>query len=105
MRAGGSATVPGLSGAKVIGLKFYVISDTVHQVVLNGANTTFNCIQPDGLANNYDIYTMYGQINVSDNVVKCSKCGWFLARSTGLGNSFTLQGGDNGSITEIWRIV
>lgn len=77
----------------------------MHYVVLNGATTAFNCIQPDGQASNYDIYAFHGQISIAGNALTCLKCGWFLARSTGLGNTFTLQGGDNGAITEIYRIA
>lgn len=102
---GGSVTVPGLAGAKVIGLRFEYGPDIVHPIVLKSGETTFGVTEQDGFGSYWDEVSFYGIITVGGNSVSCSKCGMWISRSTGLGNPFVLVAGDNHTITEIWRIL
>lgn len=101
---GGSVTVPGLSGAKVIGLRFRDGNGTVHPLVLQAGETTFGVAETGG-TDTYDIVSFYGKLTVTGNIVSCGQCYISVARSNGLGQPFVLVSGDGHTIVEIWRIA
>ena len=103
--AGGSITVPGLAGAKIIGLKFGSSIDTVHSVVLKDGETVFDLVQTDGGVANWRLVGFCGKITVTGSTVQCGKCNIMIADSSGLGSPFVLVNGNSHQITEVWRIA